>query len=79
MGMKSLKKKIYQNVKSYYQERFGRKQRFSSCRTKINYAGRIYDEKELINLVGASALLIYQRYILFKNGENSKSISKNII
>lgn len=54
MKIKSIKEKIFQYVKLYYQEKFSKKQEFIPGKTKINYAGRVYGETELINLVDAS-------------------------
>lgn len=50
------KKKILNLVKKYYQENLNPKNKSNSFKKgqKIPYAGRVYDEKELINLVDAS-------------------------
>ena len=50
---KQLRKEIFEKVKELYKLRKNREE-FIPGRTKINYAGRVYDEKEMINLVDAS-------------------------
>jgi CDP-6-deoxy-D-xylo-4-hexulose-3-dehydrase len=48
-----IKKQIFKKISSFYSiEKAGRK--FIPGRTMVNYGGRVYDEKELINLVDAS-------------------------
>ena len=50
---KKLRKEIFERVKKIY--RLGKeKEKFIPGETRINYAGRVYDEKEMINLVDAS-------------------------
>ncbi|MCX7704678.1 MAG: aminotransferase class V-fold PLP-dependent enzyme, partial [bacterium] len=46
------KKKIFKYIKKFSES--SKKERFIPGKTYINYAGRIYDEKELINLVDSS-------------------------
>jgi len=50
------KKEILSLVKKYYQENLSQKNKSKSFKKgqRISYAGRVYDEKELINLVDAS-------------------------
>jgi CDP-6-deoxy-D-xylo-4-hexulose-3-dehydrase len=50
------KKEILSLVKKYYQENLNPKKKSKSFKKgqRISYAGRVYDEKELINLVDAS-------------------------
>lgn len=50
------KKKILSLVKKYYQENLSPKNKSKSLKKgqRISYAGRVYDEKELMNLVDAS-------------------------
>jgi CDP-6-deoxy-D-xylo-4-hexulose-3-dehydrase len=50
------KKEILSLVKKYYQENLNPKKKSKSFKKgqRISYAGRVYDEKELINLVEAS-------------------------
>lgn len=43
------RKKIFKQVAAYY-EKFHRKPAFKAGETFVNYGGRVYDEKELINL-----------------------------
>lgn len=50
---KELKREILAGVKRLHKYQKGR-ERFRPGRSLINYAGRIYDEKELVNLVDAS-------------------------
>ena len=50
---KKIKKEIFKKVKEIYRLRKNQ-ERFIFGKTRINYAGRIYDEKEMINLVDAS-------------------------
>lgn len=49
-----LRNEIAEKVKEYYKVKFGIKDRFVPGKTRINYAGRIFDEKEIINLVDSS-------------------------
>ncbi|MDD5772153.1 MAG: lipopolysaccharide biosynthesis protein RfbH [bacterium] len=51
MGTK-LRKEILSKVKEFY--KIKDKEKFVPGKTLINYAGRVYDEKELINLIDAS-------------------------
>lgn len=50
---KQTRNKIFQGIKTLYKARINR-EKFIPGETLINYAGRIYDEKEMINLVDAS-------------------------
>jgi CDP-6-deoxy-D-xylo-4-hexulose-3-dehydrase len=52
-GKKNLRKLIADYVSKYYDE-FHQKQKFIPGITPVPYAGRVYDEKELINLVNSS-------------------------
>jgi len=52
--LKKLKEDIFSKVKEYYQLSFNNQQVFLPGKTKINYAGRVFDENELINLVDSS-------------------------
>ncbi len=47
---KQLRKEIIAKTIEYYQVRFGQK-KFVSGKTRVNYAGRVFDEKEIINAV----------------------------
>jgi len=48
-----IRNKINRLVKEYYKIKF-QKDEFIPNKTKINYSGRVFDEKELINLVNSS-------------------------
>ncbi|HEY9123113.1 MAG TPA: lipopolysaccharide biosynthesis protein RfbH [Bacteroidales bacterium] len=48
-----IKKEILEKVKEYYNIKFEKKE-FVSGKTKVNYAGRVFDEKEISNAVEAS-------------------------
>ena len=48
-----IKKEIFQKVKEFYKYR-KQKEKFVAGKTRVNYAGRVYDEKEMINLIDAS-------------------------
>lgn len=63
-NQEQLKKDILKKVKEYYDIAHKRTQKFIKGETRINYAGRIYDEDELINLVDSSLefWLTYGRY-----------------
>ena len=52
--IENVKKEIFENVKKYYFLRFSNKTDFIPGKTKINYGGRVFDEKELLNLIDAS-------------------------
>lgn len=51
--MSSLRKEIFKKVKEFYQKEYSKK-KFIPGKTKIPYAGRVFDEQELVNLVDAS-------------------------
>jgi len=48
-----IRKEILEKVKEYYHAKFESKP-FLPQKSKVNYAGRVFDEKELINLVDSS-------------------------
>lgn len=48
-----LRKEILEKTKAYYQAKFGEKT-FTPGKSKVNYAGRVFDEQEIINAVEAS-------------------------
>ncbi|MCM8816247.1 MAG: lipopolysaccharide biosynthesis protein RfbH [Candidatus Omnitrophica bacterium] len=52
MRAQQIKRRILQDVKRFFKS--SEEEKFFPGRTYINYAGRVYDEKELINLVDAS-------------------------
>jgi CDP-4-dehydro-6-deoxyglucose reductase, E1 len=49
---KEIRKEVFKKVKELYKLR--EQERFIPGKTPVNYAGRVYDEKELVNLVDAS-------------------------
>ena len=53
MTEKQLRKEIFKKIKKIYKLRKSQ-EKFIPGKTKINYAGRVYDEKEIIRLVDAS-------------------------
>ncbi|MGA2933642.1 MAG: lipopolysaccharide biosynthesis protein RfbH [Methanomicrobiales archaeon] len=53
MDEDTIRQEIFERVKSIYNLR-EKKERFIRGTSRINYAGRVYDEKELISLVDAS-------------------------
>ncbi|MDR3217844.1 MAG: lipopolysaccharide biosynthesis protein RfbH [Dysgonamonadaceae bacterium] len=53
MDIKSLRQEIIAKTIAYHQIKFAR-EAFIPGKTRINYAGRVFDEKELINAVEAS-------------------------
>ena len=48
-----IRSKIKKLVQEYFKVKY-KKSKFIPSRTKVNYAGRVFDEKELINLVDSS-------------------------
>jgi CDP-6-deoxy-D-xylo-4-hexulose-3-dehydrase len=50
---KTLRQEIISKTIEYYQARFAQKD-FIPGKTKVNYAGRVFDEKEIVNAVEAS-------------------------
>jgi len=52
--IESIKKNIFKNIKIYYEKNFKKKEKFIPGETKINYAGRVFNENEIINLVDSS-------------------------
>lgn len=59
-----LKNEILDKVKEYYNEVFAKDEEFVAGESKVNYAGRVFDEKEMVNLVDSSLefWLTYGRY-----------------
>jgi len=51
--IKTLRQEIISKTIEYYQAKFAQKE-FISGKTRVNYAGRVFDEKELVNAVDAS-------------------------
>ena len=52
--LKNLKQEILEKVKEYHSIKYGEKKEFKGGETYINYGGRFFDEKEMINLVDSS-------------------------
>ena len=52
--IEKLKDEILQKVRKYYEIKFKVRKEFIPGETKINYAGRVFDENELINLIDSS-------------------------
>lgn len=50
---KEVRKQIQELTKEYYTEKFS-KTEFNAGKSRVNYAGRVFDEKELVNAVDAS-------------------------
>jgi CDP-4-dehydro-6-deoxyglucose reductase, E1 len=53
MKEKELREQILNLTKDFYKERFGNKT-FVPGKSRVNYAGRVFDEKEIVNLVDSS-------------------------
>ena len=51
--LKLLREEILNKTREYYNARFGTKE-FIPGKTRVNYAGRVFDENELVNAVDAS-------------------------
>jgi CDP-6-deoxy-D-xylo-4-hexulose-3-dehydrase len=51
--LKTLRQEIISKTINYYQAKFEEKE-FIQGKTRVNYAGRVFDEKELVNAVDAS-------------------------
>lgn len=50
---RQLRKEILEKTKEFYQARFG-DDNYTPGKSRVNYAGRVFDEKELMNAVDAS-------------------------
>lgn len=50
---KTIRKEIIEKTKEYYQARFENAE-FITGKSKVNYAGRVFDEQEIVNAVEAS-------------------------
>ncbi|MFA6587798.1 MAG: lipopolysaccharide biosynthesis protein RfbH [Patescibacteria group bacterium] len=59
-----LKKEIFEKVKAYYQEAHNQPKKFVEGVSTVRYAGRVFDEKEILNLIDSSLefWLTYGRY-----------------
>ncbi len=53
MSADTIKKQILELTKEYYKEQFANQKEYVEGE-RINYAGRVFDEKELVNLVDSS-------------------------
>lgn len=53
MSAEEIKKQILELTKEYYHETFGTKEPYKEG-DRVNYAGRVFDEKEMVNLVDSS-------------------------
>lgn len=49
-----LKQEILEKVKEYHNLKFGERKEFVEGETHVNYGGRFFDEKEMVNLVDSS-------------------------
>ncbi|NJM15831.1 MAG: lipopolysaccharide biosynthesis protein RfbH [Bacteroidales bacterium] len=49
-----LRKEILEKTKEYYQAKFGGPQSFEAGKSRVQYAGRVFDENELYNLIDSS-------------------------
>ena len=54
MKSKKIREEIINKVKEYYKEKFLKAKEFIPGKTKVNYAGRVFDENELVNLINSS-------------------------
>jgi len=54
MKSELIREEIMNKVEEYYKEKFLKGKEFIPGKSKINYAGRVFDENELINLVNSS-------------------------
>lgn len=52
--LENLKQEILEKVKEYHNLKFGKKKEFIERETYVNYGGRFFDEKEMVNLVDSS-------------------------
>jgi len=53
-NIEKIKKEIFEQVKRYYKLKFEKNEKFIPGETKLNYAGRVFDHNELLNLVDSS-------------------------
>ncbi|MFC1807312.1 lipopolysaccharide biosynthesis protein RfbH [Candidatus Omnitrophota bacterium] len=53
-NIKMIREKIRKNVKDFYEQSSASRQGFLPGKSRVNYAGRVYDHKELANIVDAS-------------------------
>ncbi|MGL5624189.1 aminotransferase class I/II-fold pyridoxal phosphate-dependent enzyme, partial [Cetobacterium sp.] len=50
----NLKQEILEKTKELYKLKFGEKKEFTPGETYVNYGGRFFDEKEMVNLIDSS-------------------------
>ena len=72
MTKKQLKQEILANVAEYYRQNMRQNTTFVKGKSKINYAGRVFDEKEMVNLVDCAL----DFWLTF--GEYSKKFEKGL-
>ena len=53
MEAEKIKQQILELTKEYYEEHFAKETGYVEGE-RVNYAGRVFDEKEMVNLVDAS-------------------------
>ena len=53
MKHEEIRNKILELTKEYYKEKFS-ENNFIPGKSRVNYAGRVFDEKEMVNLVDSS-------------------------
>ena len=54
MKSEVIRNEIMKKVKEYYEVKFLNDKEFIPSKSKVNYAGRVFDENELVNLVNSS-------------------------
>ena len=54
MSSDLIREEIIKKVKEYYKAKFIKREEFNPGKSKVNYAGRVFDENELVNLVNSS-------------------------
>ncbi|MDP0506658.1 MAG: lipopolysaccharide biosynthesis protein RfbH [Fusobacterium sp. JB019] len=52
--LENLRQEILEKTKEYYEIKYGEKKEFIGGDTYVNYGGRYFDEKEMVNLVDSS-------------------------
>ena len=50
----ALRREILDKVREYYESAFAEKVPFEPGRSRVSYAGRVFDDRELVNLVDSS-------------------------
>lgn len=53
-NLERLKQEILEKVREYHNIKCGEKKEFKGGETYINYGGRFFNEKEMVNLVDSS-------------------------